>query len=101
MAGQAKLSDLKNRYAVVSADTQTQINWTYHITTTSTMTLPNTVSLSTGAWVKFTKQLNVSPTIRRFGSSVNIRTSVGVDNSIIFDIPSEIIFIWNGVEWEV
>lgn len=101
MAGQGKLSDLKNKYRVLSANAQTYANWTYHITTTSIVTLPDTATLSVGAWVKFTKKIGVSPTIQRFGSTVNIKTKKGVDTSVLFDIEAEIIFVWNGVEWEV
>ena len=101
MAGQGKVSDLENKYKVLSANAQTYANWTYHITTASTITLPDTATLITGAWVKFTKKLGVIPTIQRFGSIVVIKTSIGTDSSVLFDIEAEIIFVWNGVEWEV
>ena len=101
MAGQGKVSNLKNKYAVLSANSDTNKNWTYHVTTASTITLPDTATLVAGDWVKFTKRIGVTPTIQRFGSTVMIKTSIGDDSAVFFDIESEIIFVWNGVEWEV
>ncbi len=102
MSGQGKISDLKNKYRVLSANAQTYANWTYHITTASTITLPDSAALSVGAWVKFTKKQGVVPTIQRFGSTVNIKLSDGtLDSAVFYDIDSEIKFVWNGIEWEV
>ena len=101
MAGQGKLSELKARKKVLSANSGTNINWTYHITTASTITLPDSSTLSVGDKVVFTKKLGVVPTIQRFGSTVLIKTSIGTDSAVFFDIEAEIIFVWNGVEWEV
>lgn len=101
MSGQGKISDLKNKYRVLSANAQTYANWTYHITTASTITLPDSAALSIGAWVVFTKKQGVTPTIQRFGSTVNIKTKKGLDSAVLYDIESEIKFVWNGVEWEV
>ena len=101
MAGQGKVSNLKNKYAVLSANSNTNKNWTYHITTASTITLPDTATLVAGDWVQFTKKLGAEPTIQRFGSTVLIKTRLGTDSAVFFDIESEIIFVWNGVEWEV
>lgn len=101
MAGQGNLSRLKARYATISSNSNTSAGWRYHITTSSTITLPDTATLSVGAWVKFTKKLEIIPTIQRFGSTVVIKTSIGTDSSVLFDIEAEIIFIWNGTEWEV
>ena len=101
MAGQGKVSNLKNKYAVLSANSGTNKNWTYHITTASTITLPDTATLVDGDWVKFTKRIGVVPTIQRFGSTVVIKTALGNDSAIFFDIECEIKIVWNGVEWEV
>lgn len=101
MAGQGKVSNLKNKYSVLSSNSGTSKNWTYHITTASTITLPDTATLVAGDWVKFTKKIGVIPTIQRFGGSVLIKTVIGNDSSVLFDIESEIIFVWNGVEWEI
>jgi hypothetical protein len=101
MAGTGKLSRLKTKYKVLSANSGTSVNWTYHITTASTITLPDSATLSVGDKVVFTKKLGVVPTIQRFGSTVLIKTSLGTDSSVLFDIEAEIIFVWNGTEWEV
>ena len=98
---QGKVSNLKNKYAVLSANSNTNKNWTYHITTAPTITLPDTSTLVAGDWVKFTKKLGVEPTIQRFGSTVLIKTTLGTDSSVTFDIEAEVIFVFNGTEWEV
>ena len=101
MAGTGKLSRLKTKYKVLSANSNTQVDWKYHITTASTITLPDTATLSVGDKVTFTKKIGIIPTIQRFGSTVLIKTKRGSDSSVLFDIEAEIIFVWNGTEWEV
>lgn len=101
MAGQGNLSRLKARYATLSSNSNTSSEWRYHVTTPSTITLPDTATLSIGDCVKFTKKIGVIPTIQRFGSTVLIRTSTGTDTAVFFDIEAEITFVWNGTEWEV
>jgi plastocyanin len=101
MAGQGKASLVRDKYRVLSANSNTVASWTYHVTTASTITLPNTATLSVGDKVTFTKKMGVVPTIQRFGSTVLIKTSLGTDSSVLFDIEAEIIFVWNGTEWEV
>lgn len=101
MAGQGRLSRLKDKFATLNANSNTNIGWTYHITTASTITLPNAATAVVGDWIKFTKTLTIVPTIQRQGSTVLIKTKKGTDLSVLFDIESEIIFVWNGTEWEV
>lgn len=101
MAGQGKASNIRDRYRVLSANATTSAGWTYYITTASTITLPDTSTLSVGDKVVFTKKLGIVPTIQRFGSTVLIKTSLGTDSSVLFDIEAEIILVWNGTEWEV
>jgi hypothetical protein len=102
MAGQGKVTNLKKKFAVLSSNSPTNIGWTYHITTASTITLPDSSTAVAGeSRVTFTKKLGVIPTIQRFGSTVLIKTDLGTDSSVLFDIEAEIIFVWNGVEWEV
>jgi hypothetical protein len=101
MAGQGKASSVRDKYKTLSANSNTAASWTYHVTTASTITLPNTATLSVGDKVTFTKKIGVVPTIQRFGSTVLIKTSLGTDSSVLFDIEAEIIFVWNGTEWEV
>lgn len=101
MAGQGNLSRLKARYATISSNSNTSAGWRYHITTATTITLPDSATLTVGDCVKFTKTIGVVPTIRRFGGVVLIRTSTGTDTAVFFDIEAEITFVWNGTEWEV
>lgn len=101
MAGTGKLSRLKNKYKVISSNSNTSVGWSYHLTTASTITLPDTTTISVGDKVTFTKVLGIVPTIQRFGSTVLIKTKRGSDSSVLFDIEAEIIFVWNGIEWEV
>jgi len=100
MAGQANLQRVVERFSVVSANTTAIALWTYHITTASTITLPNPATLAIGDWVKFTKKIGVIPTIQR-NSTEEIKTDLGNDTAVFFDIEAEIIFVWNGTEWEV
>lgn len=101
MAGTGKLSRLSKKYKVINIPSNVNIDWTYHITEAVTITLPNTASLSIGDKVTFTKAFNIVPTIQRFGSTVTIKTRRGSDSSVLFDIDAEVIFVWNGTEWEV
>lgn len=100
MAGQANLQRISERFAVVSTNTTVNALWTYHVTSTVTITLPNPSTLSVGDWVKFTKMFDIIPTIQR-NNTEQIKTSRGNDTAVFYDIMAEIIFVWNGVEWEV
>lgn len=101
MAGQGKVSNLKNKYAVLSANSNTNKNWTYHITTASTITLPDTATLVAGDWVAFTKQYSVSPIIQRFGSTVLIQSGVASGATFLFQSSNKIVLVFNGTDWEV
>lgn len=101
MAGTGKLSRLNKKYKVINTPSNTNIDWTYHITEAVTVTLPDTTTLSVGDKVTFTKAFNIIPTIQRFGSTVTIKTRRGSDSSVFFDLEAEVIFVWNGIEWEV
>lgn len=101
MAGTGKLSRLKTKYKVLSANSGTSVNWTYHITTASTITLPDTATLSVGDWVAFTKQYNVSPTIQRFGPTVLIQSGVTSGSTFLFQSADKIVLVFNGIDWEV
>lgn len=101
MAGQGKASRLKSKYAVLSSNSSTNVNWTYHITSAATITLPNVGSLSVGDKVTFTKEYNIIPTIQRQGVSELIKVRKKSDTAVFFDIESEIIFVWDGSNWRV
>jgi hypothetical protein len=101
MAGQGKASLVRDKYKVLSTNSNTAAGWTYHITTAATITLPDTTTLIIGDKVTFTKRLDVIPVIQRSGATVLIKTRLGLDSSVFFDVNAEITFVWNGVEWEV
>lgn len=90
-------SDLISNAATVQA------NRKYHITVTNTVTLPSTTGLSVGDKVRLTKQISVTPTITVNGGNSEVITLANgnTDTSILFDIDSEIILIFNGTNWEV
>lgn len=100
MSGQANLQRVIDRFAVLSANTTAFVLWSYHITNASTITLPDPATIDVGDWVRFTKAIGVVPTIQRNNTEV-IKTVIGDDTAVYFDIESEIIFVWNGTEWEV
>jgi hypothetical protein len=100
MAGQVNLQRVVERFSVISANTTAIALWTYHITTASTITLPNPATLAVGDWVKFTKKIGVIPTIQRNNTEL-IKTVRESDTTVFFDIEAEIIFVWDGMEWEV
>lgn len=107
MSGQANLMRFNDRFTVISSNTQLRPYWTYHCTGANTHTLPDTSTLAVGDWVKLTKKIGVDVNVQRFGATVLIRVFNNrlqvpqTDSSIIFDIEAEIIFVWNGTEWEV
>lgn len=107
MAGQGKVSELKIKTRVLSANTSVFKGWTYHITNNSTITLPDTATLVAGDWVKFTRKIGQSPIIQTHTGSIVIKMvkqvdyTVVTDTSVTFDIESEIICVWNGVEWDL
>lgn len=96
-----KLSRLKDKFKIIENNEQAYIGWTYHIAAAVTVTLPDTTTLDIGDKVTFTKKLNIVPTIQRFGSTVIIQTQYQSDSAVFYDVEAEIIFVWNGVAWEV
>lgn len=88
---------------LISSASTVQVNRKYHITVTNTVTLPSTTGLSVGDGVRLTKQIPVTPTITVNGGNSEVITLAngGTDTSILFDIDSEIILIFNGTNWEV
>lgn len=100
MAGQGKASLVRDKYKVLSANSNTVTGWTYHITTASTITLPDTATLSVGDKVTFTKKLGVVPTIQRFGSAL-IQSEQGSGITLNFRSNDKLVFIFNGVDWDV
>lgn len=77
-----------------------------HITDSLKYFLPNSnevgAELPAGTHIRVTKLLEVEPEIEVSDVlTYVIKTDKGNDTSVIFDINAEIIFIWNGIEWEI
>lgn len=74
----------------------------YWLGSSLTVTLPSTTTPPPkGTLVRLTKALTAKPVIQAGAGSAVIATSKGNDTSVTFDINAEIIFIFNGTNWEV
>ena len=100
MAGQGKASLVRDKYKILSSNSNVVAGWTYHITTASTITLPDTSTLSVGDKVTFTKKLGVVPTIQRTGTSL-IQSEQGSSTALNFKSNNKIELVFNGVDWDV
>jgi len=77
-------------------------NAAYWLGSSLTVTLPDTTTLPPkGTFVRLTKALAAKPVAQVGAGSAVIVTSKGNDTSVTFDINAEIIFIFNGTNWEV
>jgi hypothetical protein len=92
----------KSGYALTVAPGIVASDGAYYLDGTFTTTLPDTTGLANGDTVKFIKDILETPIIEVDGTnSENILTENGTDTSVFFDINSEIIFVFNGTNWEV
>lgn len=100
------LSGRDNRVTVSGGDLE--IGTMQHIINSNTFTLPVVGGLGAGRnTVVLTKDVTATPTIQVEGGSNEV-IQIGknnevstTDTSVIFDINSEIIFSWNGNNWEI
>lgn len=77
-------------------------NAAYWLGSSLTVTLPDTTTPPPkGTFVRLTKALTAKPVVQAGAGSAVIATSKGNDTSVTFDINAEIIFIFNGTNWEV
>ena len=77
-------------------------NAAYWLGSSLTVTLPDTTTPPPkGTFVRLTKALTAKPVIQAGAGSAVIATSKGNDTSVTFDVNAEIIFIFNGTNWEV
>ena len=77
-------------------------NAAYWLGSSLTVTLPDTTTPPPkGTFVRLTKALTAKPVVQAGAGSAAIVTSKGNDTSVIFDVNAEIIFIFNGTNWEV
>lgn len=108
--GTAALEDVedvadKNYYQRVTTNTTFVANQQYLIAGGVLHTLPNPSGLTVGATVTLTREIGVIPVIQSFsGQTIRVGkndSNFVADTSVIFDINAELIFIWNGSEWEI
>lgn len=77
-------------------------NTTYWLGSSLTVTLPDTtVAPAIGAYVRFLKTHSATPIIQVGAGSAVIQTTEGSDSSVIYNINSEIVFVFNGTDWEI
>ncbi len=77
-------------------------NAAYWLGSSFTVTLPDTTTPPPkGTFVRLTKALAAKPVVQTGAGSAVIATSKGNDTSVTFDVNAEIIFIFNGTNWEV
>lgn len=88
-------------YQTKSVNFTAELNSWYFIDASVTATLPS-ISGSTpkGSYVRMIKKKSVEPTVQSTGAATII-TPIGTDTSILFDVDSELVFMFNGTDWEV
>lgn len=72
----------------------------YHIASGTNYSLPATASLLSGASVVLSKALSASPDIITPGTE-QIESASGLSDTYTYDVDSEIILVWNGINWQV
>lgn len=87
------------KFIAVSGDITAEPNKSYWLDGSHVLTLPANVSVCDQVTV--TKALGSTPTIQT-QNSVQIHSASGeVDTSVIFDVDAELVFIFNGTNWEI
>jgi multidrug efflux pump subunit AcrA (membrane-fusion protein) len=85
-----------------TADFTAARNGSYWLGTTLIATLPDTTTPPPkGTFVRFTKALGAEPTIQTGAGNAVIQTAKGADTALLFDLDAEIIFVFNGTDWEI
>lgn len=73
----------------------------YWLRGTFSVTLPDTTGLGVGSHVRFSKAIDATPTIQVGAGGAHIVTSGGTDTSVLFDLDADILFVFNGTDWEL
>lgn len=79
---------------VVDDDIAATIGYNHHIVGDNTLTLPD--GFLVGQTIRVTKNFDTSPII-----AGKILTKNGQEHFVEYDIDEEIIFRWNGANWEI
>ena len=83
----------------VSSNITAQPYGQYWLAASVEVKLPSMVGLVPGTTVRFSKALDATPTIVSQGTL--IRTVKGSDSEVLFDVNAELVFVFNGTEWEI
>lgn len=83
----------------VSSNITAQPYGQYWLAASVEVNLPSVVGLVPGTTVRFSKALDATPTIVSQGTL--IRTVKGSDYEVLFDVNAELVFVFNGTEWEI
>ena len=77
-------------------------NASYWLGASLTVTLPDTTTPPPkGTFARLTKALGAEPMIQAGAGAAVIQTAKGSGTSVLFDIDAEIVFVFNGTDWEV
>lgn len=95
-----KLALSLDRVLSSSADFTAAINTEYWLATTCTVTLPSYTGVPTGTRIPFSKSVNATPIIQA-AAGQNIRYGAVLDTSVQYNINADLVFVFNGTEWEV
>lgn len=82
----------------VTGNMTAQVGGTYYVNGDYDLTLPTDALV--GDRVKVTKLMTATPTVSSSGTQ-QIKTQSGSDTSVTFDINAELVFVFNGTDWEI
>jgi hypothetical protein len=85
----------------LNSNSSTLVDQNYHINGNYTINLPDITGLTAGKSITFTKALGSTPLIQRNGTTELITSEIGSDTSLSFDVNCEIVFVFNGTNWEI
>lgn len=85
----------------LNSNSPTLVDQNYHINGNYTIDLPDITGLTAGKSITFTKALGSTPLIERSGTTELIVSDIGSDTSLMFDVNCEIVFVFNGTNWEI
>lgn len=85
----------------LNSNSPTLVDQNYHINGNYTIDLPDITGLTAGKSITFTKALGSTPLIERSGTTELIVSDIGSDTSLTFDVNCEIVFVFNGTNWEI
>ncbi len=89
-------------YLPISTPQATHAGGAYMLLDSVQVTLPAVDGLPVGASVRFAKLRAAQPSIAVEGTAnERIFSERGSDSAVLYDINSEVVFVWTGEQWEV